>query len=296
MRAVGASELAVLFEELKKKLGAEGLFDPARKRPLPLLPKSIGIVTSPTGAVLQDMVSIITRRFPGIQLVLCPVRVQGLGAGVEIASAIRLLNETDPVDVIVLARGGGSLEDLWPFNEESVARAIFSSHIPVVSAIGHEVDFTIADFVADLRAPTPSAAAELVVPDRSVLLGNLRQNCYYLQGIISSMLKRHRNTIRNIVRTHSFNYPLTLLAQVNQRRDELERGILASVSHRIALQKSSLSSLQKRVQLMNPNATLKRGYTLVYAGTELVKTSTELERGDSIDIRFHDGTVRSTVG
>ncbi len=151
------------------------------------------------------MLSIINRRFPGVQVILCPVRVQGGGSALEISSAIRRFNEDESVDVIILARGGGSLEDLWPFNEEGVARAIFSSRIPVVSAVGHEVDFTIADFVADLRAPTPSAAAELVVPDRRVLLGNLRRNWYYLHETTTTMLKKHRETIQNHIRSHPFH-------------------------------------------------------------------------------------------
>jgi exodeoxyribonuclease VII large subunit len=170
IRPLGVGELQAAFEQLKKKLEAEGLFDAARKRPLPEYPKRIGVVTSPSGAVLQDMKNVFRRRFPGVELIMIPVRVQGAGAAAEIAEAVDDMSGYASLDLVIVARGGGSLEDLWPFNEEIVARAIARCRVPVVSAVGHETDYTIADFVADVRAPTPSAAAEMVVPDRREIL------------------------------------------------------------------------------------------------------------------------------
>jgi exodeoxyribonuclease VII large subunit len=284
-----------MFEQLKRKLAEEGLFDLSRKKALPKIPESIGIITSPTGAVLHDMVSIINRRFPGVQLVLHPVRVQGAGAGDEIAGAIRRFNSVCPVDVLILARGGGSLEDLWPFNEERLAREISRSAIPVISAVGHEVDFTIADFVADLRAPTPSAAAELVVPDRRVLLGNLRKNWYTLQENTAEMLSRHRETIQSLTRSHTFHYPLTLLSRASQRVDELERVLQSCVAHRLALLQSSVGGLEKRVRALSPESILNRGYAIVYDGGRVVTRAAGVRRGDLLSIRFQDGTVRSTA-
>jgi exodeoxyribonuclease VII large subunit len=296
IRPVGIGELSEMFEQLKRKLFSEGLFDPSRKKSLPPFPESIGIVTSPTGAVLHDMVSIINRRFPGIDLFLYPVRVQGPGAAGEISGAVHYFNQVHPVDVLILARGGGSLEDLWAFNEESLAREIGRSDIPVVSAVGHEVDFTIADFVADLRAPTPSAAAELVVPDRQVLLGNLRRNWYNLHESTASMLSRHRETIQGLIQSHTFHYPLTLLSHANQRVDELERSLRLSVGHRVGLLKASLVGTESRLHSLAPEAVLRRGYALVYDRGKPVSRAAEVGRGDTLDIRFQDGIVRSTVG
>ncbi|HXX64370.1 MAG TPA: exodeoxyribonuclease VII large subunit, partial [Bacteroidota bacterium] len=192
IRPVGVGELQAAFERLKKKLAEEGLFDEARKRALPPFPRRIGIITSATGAVLHDMMNVFRRRFPSLEVILSAVRVQGAGASEEIVQALDAFNEFGPPDVVILARGGGSLEDLWPFNEEPVARAIARSRAPVVSAVGHETDFTIADFVADLRAPTPSAAAELVVPDRRELLENVSDSWYRMHQAVEDILRSQK--------------------------------------------------------------------------------------------------------
>jgi exodeoxyribonuclease VII large subunit len=295
MRPFGVGELQLAFEKLKQKLAAEGLFDASHKRPLPEFPRRIGIVTSPTGAALHDMIQIIGRRFPLVDLILSPVRVQGAGAAEEIASTIRQFNEYGQVDLLIVGRGGGSLEDLWAFNEEIVARAIYASRIPVVSAVGHEVDFTIADFVADVRAPTPSAAAEIVVPDRDVLLETLRRNWYRMHDEVGQIVRGHREQVQHIVQSYAFNRPVDLLRQFNQRVDELDRAMASSASHLFALLKARCTSLGQRMSALDPQLTLKRGYVLVSKDGVTVSSAARLQTNDAIALRFHDGTVQSTV-
>ena len=200
--------LHLAFQQLKEKLSKEGLFDEELKKSLPLLPQKIGIVTSPTGAAIRDILNIINRRFPNVHILLVPVKVQGEGAGKEVAAALKDLNQIKDVDVIIVGRGGGSMEDLWAFNEEVVARAIFESKIPVISAVGHEVDFTISDFAADLRAPTPSAAAELVVKDKKSLIGNIVSLNKRLLGNIQGILSESKTQLNNMVSTKSTEGPV----------------------------------------------------------------------------------------
>ncbi|RMD96216.1 MAG: exodeoxyribonuclease VII large subunit, partial [Calditrichaeota bacterium] len=198
LHPAGVGELQLAFEQLKNRLRKEGLFDPAHKKPIPPYPERIGIVTSPTGAAIRDMIHILQRRFPPVEIILNPVRVQGEGAAVEIAQAIDQFNRYGQVDVLIVGRGGGSLEDLWAFNEEIVARAIFRSQIPVISAVGHEVDFSISDFVADLRAPTPSAAAELVVRNREEILAHLQKDLQKMTNGMLELIRTHRKRLQHI--------------------------------------------------------------------------------------------------
>ncbi len=295
LRPLGIGELQAAFEQLRQKLAAEGLFDTSRKRELPVYPRRIGIVTSPTGAVLHDMLSIIGRRFPCVEIVLCPVKVQGLGAAEEIAKGIGDLNDLGEVDVMIVGRGGGSLEDLWAFNEEVVARAIAASRVPVVSAVGHETDFTIADFVADLRAPTPSAAAELVVQDSRAVLDLLRNNWYTIQNCMADQLNRHKVTIAHLLKSYSFNRPIDLLQQRSQRFDELARSLSLSGSHKFAMTSARAQSLQKRLAALDPRLALKRGYAIVYREGRIVMSKVEVQPQDPVEIRFHDGTVQSII-
>jgi len=295
MRPFGVGELQLAFEALKRKLAAEGLFDASHKRPLPAFPERIGIITSPTGAALHDMLQIMGRRFPVVEVILMPVRVQGAGSAKEIAEAIREFNEYGQVDVLIVGRGGGSLEDLWAFNEEIVARAIYDSEIPVVSAVGHEVDFTIADFVADLRAPTPSAAAEMVVPDRIALLETLRKNWYTMHDEMRQMVNAHRERVGNILQSYSFNRPIDLLRQFSQRVDELDRAMASSVTHLFAMFRVRCTSLSQRMSALDPQLTLKRGYVLVSRDGKTISAAAQLHTDDAIALRFHDGTVKSTV-
>jgi exodeoxyribonuclease VII large subunit len=241
VQAAGAGLLQARFEALKRKLEAEGLFDPARKRPLPKFPAAVGLVTSATGAALRDMLNILARRAPWVRVIVHPVRVQGEGAAAEIAAGLAQMNRCAvsglaPVEVLVVGRGGGSVEDLWAFNEEAVARAIVASAIPVVSAVGHEVDFTIADFVADLRAPTPSAAAELIVPDSAALARHLAQLAARAQRRLFAEVERRRNQLEYLRRSALFREPAARLAQARQRVD------LAAE----ALRRAARESLQRR--------------------------------------------------
>jgi exodeoxyribonuclease VII large subunit len=295
LQPAGVGELQVAFEKLKQKLHGEGLFDSAHKKPLPKFPSRIGIVTSETGAALRDMVTVIRRRFPSVELILYPARVQGSGAAEEIAQALRDLNRYGDVDVIITGRGGGSLEDLWPFNEEIVARAIFDSVIPVVSAVGHEIDYTIADLVADLRAPTPSAAAEIVVPDSREIVEIINDFAYTMDCHVSDLIREKREKIRQLLRTYSFNRPYDLLRSFSQRVDELDRQLKSSMVHRFDITRTQAISLHKRLESLNPAHVLNRGYAIVYDGEKILQSKREtMERGKG-DIRFKDGRVGFTV-
>ncbi len=295
MRPLGIGELQIAFEKLKKKLEAEGLFDATHKRPLPPYPQRIGIVTSSTGAALQDILKVLRRRFPSVEVVLRPAKVQGAGAAADIAAAIDDLNRFGSIDTMIVGRGGGSLEDLWPFNEEIVARAIYGSGIPIVSAVGHEVDFTIADFVADLRAPTPSAAASMVVPDRSALLEILRNNWYTMQNSMMAAVESHRRNIQHLLKSYSFNRPLDLVRQSGQHLDELVKSVHLSVGHSIELVRVRTGELNRRLRALDPELVLKRGFTIVYKDGSIVPSGSMLNPPDVIDVRFRDGKVRATV-
>ena len=292
---VGMGELQIAFDRLKQKLAGEGLFDESRKRPLPMFPERIGIITSETGAALQDMRTVIARRFPCVELILAPVRVQGAGASDEIAQALREMNRHGKVDVIVVGRGGGSLEDLWAFNEEVVARAIFASEIPVVSAVGHEIDFTIADFVADLRAPTPSAAAEMIVPDRLELLELLRNNEYTMRQALAQMITTNRERIRSLVASYAFNRPKDMIREFVQRVDELHRSIGTNIAHRYERAAQGIESLVKRIRGASPRSILRRGYAIVRRGESVVTLAQSLKRDDEATIELQDGKVVTKV-
>ncbi|MBI4535696.1 MAG: exodeoxyribonuclease VII large subunit [Ignavibacteriae bacterium] len=228
-------------------------------------------------------------------MTLNPVAVQGATAASEIAEAIRDFNRYGKIDVMIVGRGGGSMEDLWAFNEVAVARAIHASKIPVVSAVGHEIDFTIADFAADLRAPTPSAAAELVVKDRFALLDIVHNYWYTMHQDLLAMLSNRKENIRHLLRSYSFNKPFDLLRQFSQRVDELDRGVSASISHRLTILKAMSQSLRHRVLALDPEQVLHRGYAIVYKDNKIVSSSKQLRAPDNVDIKFHDGTVPSKV-
>jgi exodeoxyribonuclease VII large subunit len=252
LEKVGAGDLMAQFEELKRKLQAEGLFDPARKRPLPLLPRTVGIVTSPTGAAVRDMLTVTRRRFPNLRILLAPVRVQGDGAAREIAEAITCFNGLPPdlqPDVLIIGRGGGSIEDLWCFNEESVARAIFASRIPVISAVGHEIDFTISDFVADLRAPTPSAAAELVVGRKDDFLGQLAALQDALHRNLRHAVESRRARLERVRSHHVFQQPRTVVRQHAQRIDMLDAQLRAVVQSGCQRARNRLDSRLPRLRM-----------------------------------------------
>jgi len=256
VQPAGAGLLLARFEELKRKLAAEGLFDPARKRPIPRDPACIGIVTSPTGAAISDFLNVARRRAPWVRIVINPVRVQGTGAASEIAAAIREFNHPffeGKIDLIVVCRGGGSMEDLWAFNEEIVARAIAASRLPVISAVGHEIDFTIADFVADLRAPTPSAAAELALPDRAAMLRHVAQVRSRLQRSMDSILLNHRRRLESVARSAIFRFPQRLLQDRAQRLDTAVAQIAAGRERALRVRRERLATLLAALRQHRPD-------------------------------------------
>lgn len=252
LEEAGEGALRRRFEEFKARLAAEGLFDTDRKRPLPRLPRRIGVVTSPTGAAIRDILHILRRRFPAIPVLIYPVPVQGAGAGAEIAAAVTLASARREVDVLILARGGGSLEDLWSFNEEAVARAIRASSIPVVTGVGHEVDFTIADFAADVRAPTPSGAAEVVVPDRAEWLRALSSGLLRLASVWRRRAASDRDRLRWLTRRLELTHPRHRLAARAQRLDELEGRLTSLARGRLARERERLGWLARRLELNHP--------------------------------------------
>ena len=289
MEPRGQGALYLAFEQLKKKLAAEGLFAEDRKRPLPFLPASIGIVTSDKGAALYDMLRVIGDRFPDRRIVIRPVKVQGEGAAKEIAAGIEELNGSGAVDVMIVGRGGGSLEDLWAFNEEWVARAIFASAAPVISAVGHEIDFTIADFVADRRAPTPTAAAEMVVPKRADLLEHLASMEQALLRGVERKIESERDNWRDLVKRLSD--PGRKLREHQQRLDELSVDLMRRFQDRLRQGRDELARATGRLEALSPLAVLERGYSIAHKLPEerIVKDAATLNLGDRLRITFAAG-------
>jgi exodeoxyribonuclease VII large subunit len=293
----GVGELAIAFEMLKKKLLAEGLFAEEHKKSLPEYPMRIGVVTAPTGAVIRDIINILGRRWPVLTLVLRPARVQGDGAAETIAQAIDDLNEYGEVDVIIVGRGGGSAEDLWPFNEEIVARAIYRSAIPVISAVGHEVDYTIADFVADVRAPTPSAAAEIVAPDRDEVISRLENSRERALRAAAEQVSTLKLRLKRAVASYGLRRPQDLIAERWQNLDDLERRRSVAVSHRLEMMSERLAALEKRSSNASPRVTLARGYCICrkLPGEELVKKASMLRKSDPVSVEFGKGSAQCVV-
>ena len=297
MAADGVGALYLAFEQLKQRLEAEGLFDPAHKKKIPVLPRAIGVVTSPAGAVIRDIIQVLSRRFPNFRLQLIPVAVQGAGAAAAIASAIRTFNKLASVDVLIVGRGGGSIEDLWPFNEEIVARAVYASDIPVISAVGHETDFTICDFAADLRAPTPSAAAELAMPIRREQELRISQLTSQMARSLSRQLDQHKLRLRHLQQRRALQQPLEML---DRRRLDLDRLMLSlrrAMETRSARAERSLSILCGKLEALSPLRVLARGYGVVrqvHTGRTLLSTAL-VNPGDLIDVSLSDGTLRCAV-
>ena len=292
----GAGPLALELENLKMQLEADGLFEASRKRSLPRFPKVIGLVTSPTGAVVHDICNVIGRRYRLAEVLMAPSPVQGDGAAQGIVSALHALNLDSRSDLIILARGGGSLEELWPFNEESVARAIYASRIPVVSAVGHETDYTIADYVADVRAPTPSAAAEMVVPDRQALLEDVRAFREGLGYRMVSRLSRHQQEVDNLGRHIRSRAPD--IDGLRSRIDDLASRAGTGLNNLISLTHGRLEGLEKGLKALNPSAILKRGYSIVQKqpSGEVVARVDQVRTGDELELTVSDGAVPATVG
>lgn len=295
MKEDGIGDLYTAYNELKEKLEKEGLFDPKYKKQIPFMPKTVGVLTSKTGSVIRDIINVSTRRNPNVYIRLLPVPVQGEGAGEKIAGAIKLMNEKKLADIIIVARGGGSLEDLWPFNEEVVARAIFDSKLPVISAVGHETDFTIADFVADLRAPTPSAAAELAVPEISKVqeMLNNYQNRYRLA--LKKKIEYMKLRYEKCMQSRAYKEPTGSINEKYINIDNYVKSMINSMSKKSILVKKDFTRVISRLDALSPLKTLARGYSIATKNGKIIKTIKEVNKGDKIKVRLSDGELNAEI-
>ena len=297
MQQDGLGSLHIAFEQLKQKLQKEGLFEENRKRKLPFLPGSIGVITSSTGAVIKDIINILSRRFYNVNIKVYPVQVQGEQAAEQIVKALNRLNQLACVDVIILARGGGSLEELWAFNEEIVARSIYKSNIPVISAIGHETDYTISDFVADFRAPTPSAAAEIVMPEKSIIESRLESLKMRMKNLMLKKMGMERLAYKRLTDSIAFKQPFNKVYQERMKLDVQLRYMMNALDARAERFKSRLSILAARLDGLSPLSSLARGYSIVKSKIDdtLIKSIIGVNKGDKLEIIMQDGKIECTV-
>lgn len=316
MKKDGIGNLYILFEELKRRLEREGLFSPEHKKKLPRIPKKVGVITASTGAAVKDIISTINRRFPLTEIILFPTLVQGVGAKENIVKMINEANESD-VDVIILGRGGGSIEDLWAFNEEIVARAIYNSNKPIVSAVGHEIDFTISDFVSDMRAPTPTGAAELVVPSKVEIQSYLNDYKGRIISVINKKIKSYTDTFSKLKSTYILKNPISMYEIDEQKLDNMLEKLGSIMTYKLEREKSKLNNLSKmispnmlnrldkekiklenietKLNLLNPENILKKGYSLTLVEGKIVKSINSVKKGSIIDTKFSDGIIKSEV-
>lgn len=316
MKEDGIGNLYILFEELKRRLENEGLFSPEHKKKLPRIPKKVGVITASTGAAVKDIISTINRRFPLTEIILFPTLVQGVGAKENIVKMINEANESD-VDVIILGRGGGSIEDLWAFNEEIVARAIYNSTKPIVSAVGHEIDFTISDFVSDMRAPTPTGAAELVVPSKVEIQSYLNDYKGRIISVINKKIKSYTDTFSKLKSTYILKNPISMYEIDEQKLDNmleklgsimtyklerekiklnnLSKMISPNMLNRLDKEKIKLENIETKLNLLNPENILKKGYSLTLVEGKIVKSINSVKKGSIIDTKFSDGIIKSEV-
>ncbi len=316
MKEDGIGNLYILFEELKRRLEREGLFSPEHKKKLPRIPKKVGVITASTGAAVKDIISTINRRFPLTEIILFPTLVQGVGAKENIVKMINEANESD-VDVIILGRGGGSIEDLWAFNEEIVARAIYNSNKPIVSAVGHEIDFTISDFVSDMRAPTPTGAAELVVPSKVEIQSYLNDYKGRIISVINKKIKSYTDTFSKLKNTYILKNPISMYEIDEQKLDNMLEKLGSIMTYKLEREKSELNNLSKmispnmlnrldkekiklenietKLNLLNPENILKKGYSLTLVEGKIVKSINSVKKGNIIDTKFSDGIIKSEV-
>ena len=316
MKEDGIGNLYILFEELKRRLEREGLFSREHKKKLPRIPKKVGVITASTGAAVKDIISTINRRFPLTEIILFPTLVQGVGAKENIVKMMNEANESD-VDVIILGRGGGSIEDLWAFNEEIVARAIYNSNKPIVSAVGHEIDFTISDFVSDMRAPTPTGAAELVVPSKVEIQSYLNDYKGRIISVINKKIKSYTDTFSKLKSTYILKNPISMYEIDEQKLDNMLEKLGSIMTYKLEREKSKLNNLSKmispnmlnrldkekiklenietKLNLLNPENILKKGYSLTLVEGKIVKSINSVKKGSIIDTKFSDGIIKSEV-
>lgn len=292
----GIGDLYKAFDELKEKLSKEGLFDEKYKKELPYLPKKIGIVTSSTGAAIRDIISILKRRYSPCHILIYPTLVQGPNAAKEICEGLKYLDNRGDIDLIITGRGGGSFEELFAFNDEELARTIFNLKTPIISAVGHEIDFTIADFVADLRAPTPSAAAELAVPDMSYLNDYLQGKYIHLSNLFNTYLKNHKHYLKVVEKTLEFNNPITKLKDKKQYLDNIYRDLNYLLEKTLSREMKKLVVIEHRLKLLDPSNSLDKGYGIIYnKNGKVVRTIDEVKPNDEVNILMKDGTIKTIV-
>lgn len=294
MKESGVGNLYILFEELKKRLAEEGLFDESKKQKLPRIPKKVGVVTAPTGAAVKDIISTINRRFPLTEIILFPSLVQGTGAKENIVKMIEKANESD-VDVIIVGRGGGSIEDLWAFNEEIVARAIYNSKKPIVSAVGHEIDYTISDFVADLRAPTPTGAAELVVPSKLEIARYLSDYESRIISVISKKLKNYEELLSKYKNNYILNNPTNMYQVEEQKLDNLIDKLNTNIKYKLEKNTNILENMKTKLELLNPENVLKKGYSINLIDGKIIKSTKNIKKGSILTTRLNDGEITSEI-
>ena len=295
MKEDGIGDLYKEYEELKNKLEKEGFFDNSHKQKIPFMPKTIGVLTSKTGSVIKDIINVSTRRNPNVHIRLFPIPVQGKGAELEIADAIRIMNEKKLADVLILARGGGSIEDLWPFNEEITARAIYNSKIPIISAVGHETDFTIADFVADLRAPTPSAAAELAVPDIEEIKRKLETYNQRYKTSLKKKIEFMKLRYQKCMSSKVFTDPTAKIREQYINLDIIIKNLENLITNKVKDSKTKSIELISKLDTLSPLKTLTRGYSIVQKDGKTIKSVKELKTNDMLGIRFTDGEIKTKV-
>lgn len=295
MKEDGIGDLYKEYEELKNKLEKEGFFDNSHKQKIPFMPKTIGVLTSKTGSVIKDIINVSTRRNPNVHIRLFPIPVQGKGAELEIADAIRIMNEKKLADVLILTRGGGSIEDLWPFNEEITARAIYNSKIPIISAVGHETDFTIADFVADLRAPTPSAAAELAVPDIEEIKKKLETYNQRYKISLKKKIEFMKLRYQKSMSSKAFTDPTAKIKEQYINLDIIIKNLENLITNKVKDSKTKSIELISKLDTLSPLKTLTRGYSIVQKNGKTIKSVKKLKTNDILGIRFTDGEVKTKV-
>ncbi len=297
IQPVGLGELYQRFELLKERLSEEGLFDEDRKKPLPSYPFRIGVVTSPDGAVISDIINVLNRRAPYVELILEPVRVQGDGAAEEVAEGIEKLNFRGDVDLMIVGRGGGSIEDLWAFNEEIVARAIAASAVPVISAVGHEIDFTIADFSADLRAPTPSVAAELAAPRMIDLLSAIEDHSKSIYKSITGQIREIERTVDDIETAFGWERMEAFIAESDYKVNDISMKMRLNQEHIFQVLELETKALQNSLESLNPLSVLGRGYSIVSSEVsgEIISSFKQVKVNDDIRIKVHEGILRGTI-
>lgn len=295
MQPAGMGELTLAYEQLKTKLEKLGMFDKSRKKPIPKFPKTVGVITSPTGAAIQDIKNILTRRFPCVNIVIAPVLVQGESAPQQLVDAVNKMDFYNIADVIIIGRGGGSIEDLWAFNSEELAFAIYNCNTPVISAVGHETDFTICDFVSDLRAPTPSAAAELAVPDKNELIAYYNSQRQYIYSMIDSKLQSHYKELKAIQGEISANSPVTQINNYYSNLKVFKEKVLTGLKFDFEKNAQKINSLANQLEALNPVSVLKRGYSFSEKDGKVLTSVKQVKTDDVININLSDGKISAKV-